>query len=92
MLYGFRTVRRRWTSGLAALALVRLAAEDKDFIAQVDATSYLPDYSGFLAGAPEVYRTDLHRVRECLLHKPWELGAENLAWLAWNPVMMDGHP
>jgi len=74
------------------LALVRLAAEDKDFIAQVDATSYLPDYSGFLAGAPEVYRTDLHRVRECLLHKPWELGAENLAWLAWNPVMMDGHP
>lgn len=73
-------------------ALVRLAAEDKDFIAQVDATSYLPDYSDFMAGAPEVYRMDLHRVRECLLHKPWELGAENLAWLAWNPVMMDGHP
>lgn len=30
---------------------------------------------------------DLEATRKLLLEAPWELGAENLGWFAWNPIL-----
>jgi len=70
-------------------AVVRLARQDPAFIASADSTEYLPSFDTFIATAPEVFRTDLPRVRACLLDEPWQLGADCLEWLAWNPIMQD---
>lgn len=69
--------------------VARLARQDPAFIARVDSTEYLPSFDAYIAEAPELFQTDLPRVRACLLDEPWQLGADHLEWLAWNPIMRD---
>ncbi|WP_216825719.1 MULTISPECIES: hypothetical protein [unclassified Streptomyces] len=37
--------------------------------------------------APAAVTADLEATRELLLESPWKLGAENLDWFAWNPIL-----
>ncbi|WP_244315506.1 hypothetical protein [Streptomyces albidochromogenes] len=39
---------------------------------------------------PAPVTADHETTRRLLLESPWQLGAENLNWFAWNPILQPG--
>ncbi|MBB5938945.1 hypothetical protein [Streptomyces zagrosensis] len=45
-----------------------------------------------IGSAPAPVTADLEATRKLLLESPWELGAGNLGWFAWKPILRSPHP
>ncbi|MFJ1610412.1 hypothetical protein ACIOHS_44980 [Streptomyces sp. NPDC088253] len=59
----------------------RLRGEDEDFLRARG------DLMTRIGPAPAAVTADLEATRKLLLESPWELGADNLGWFAWNPIL-----
>ncbi|MFI5966416.1 hypothetical protein ACIA8J_30190 [Streptomyces asoensis] len=70
----------RWPACVEAAA-GRLCGEDEEFWRAEG------DWMARIGPAPAAVTADLEATRELLLESPWELGAENLHWFAWNPIL-----
>ncbi|MER6847075.1 hypothetical protein AB0A81_28225 [Streptomyces flaveolus] len=67
-------------------AMDRLRGRDPGFVERLR-TDYKIDFSEIMKQAPTVVHDDPPEVERALLNAPYELGAEALAWFAWNPVL-----
>ncbi|MEV0226460.1 hypothetical protein [Streptomyces sp. NPDC050704] len=70
----------RWPACVEA-AVRRLRGEDEEF------WRVRGDLMTRIGSAPAAVTADLEATRKQLLEPPWELGAENLGWFAWNPIL-----
>jgi hypothetical protein len=70
----------KWPACVDA-AMRRLRGEDEDFLRTWG------DLMIRIGPAPTAVTADLMTTGKLLLESPWELGAENLDWFAWNPIL-----
>ncbi|MHB9864582.1 hypothetical protein [Streptomyces sp. YIM S03343] len=70
----------KWPACVEA-AMRRLCDEDEEF------WHTRGDLMTRIGPAPTPVTADLEATRKLLLESPWELGAENLGWFAWNPIL-----
>ncbi|MFE9686639.1 hypothetical protein [Streptomyces sp. NPDC006285] len=70
----------KWPACVEA-AVRRLRGEDEEF------WRVRGDFMTRIGSAPAAVTADLEATRKRLLESPWELGAENLDWFAWNPIL-----
>ncbi|WP_405876543.1 hypothetical protein OG762_46550 [Streptomyces sp. NBC_01136] len=70
----------RWPACVEA-AMRRLRGEDEEF------WHARGDLMTRIGPAPAAVTADLEATRKRLLESPWELGAGNLGWFAWNPIL-----
>ncbi|PWG15566.1 hypothetical protein DF268_01415 [Streptomyces sp. V2] len=70
----------KWPACVEA-AVRRLRGEDEEFFRRRG------ELMSRIGPAPSSVTDDLGTTRVLLLDSPWELGAENLEWFAWNPIL-----
>ncbi|MFI8834906.1 hypothetical protein ACIGPN_28335 [Streptomyces afghaniensis] len=70
----------KWPACVEA-AMRRLRGEDEEFL------HAWGDLMTRIGPAPTPVTADLEETRKLLLGAPWELGADNLDWFAWNPIL-----
>ncbi|GAA1546604.1 hypothetical protein GCM10009730_64690 [Streptomyces albidochromogenes] len=62
----------------------RLRGEDEEFLREWG------DLMTRIGPTPAPVTADHETTRRLLLESPWQLGAENLNWFAWNPILQPG--
>jgi hypothetical protein len=70
----------KWSACVEA-AIRRMRGEDEEF------WHTRGDSMTRIGPAPAPVTADLEVTRRLLLESPWELGAANLDWFAWNPIL-----